>query len=148
MKTSIQTIRAIAVEFFIRVYKPIVIITYIVLGILLALSIWLTTLNGWWGVLLGLVILAILIASVALVIIQVAIRFVRPFESKAQKKQAKALVEKMLSIAEVTATPKVVLLFQVAKDIIAPSSQGFIASIGQNTTSIGRDIAELRNSFK
>jgi ABC-type transport system involved in cytochrome bd biosynthesis fused ATPase/permease subunit len=148
MKPSIQTIRAIAVEFFIRVYKPVVVITYIFLGVLLALSIWLTTLNGWWGILLGLVILAILIASAALIIIQIAIRFVRPFESKTQKKQAKALVEKMLSIAEVVATPKVMILFQVAKDIIAPSSQGYIASIGQNTTSIGRDIAELRNSFK
>ena len=147
MKPSIQTIRTLAAEFFKRLYKPVAIIASIVAVILLALSIWLTTLSAWWWILVVLLTFLIIVATVALILVWIVIKAVAPLQSKDQKKQAKALVDKMQGIAEVTTTPTPILIFQLAKDILMPSKDGFIASIG-NATSLTKDISALRDSFK
>ena len=147
MKPSIQTIRTLAAEFFKRLYKPVAIIAAIVAVVLLAVSIWLTTLSGWWWILVVLLVFLSIVATVAFVIVWIVIKAVAPLQTKDQRKQAKALVDKMQGIAEVTSTPTPILLFRLAKDVIAPSKDGFIASIG-NATSLAKDVSALRDSFK
>jgi len=147
IQPSFLAIRSIGAEFVHRLYLPVVIIVAIVAVILLALSIWLVTVSEWWLILLILVCGLILFATVLLAVTLVIIRKVAPKQNKIQKKQTKAFVEKLLRVAEVTSTPKFILLFQVMKDIVKPSQSGFISSVSNDTVSLKRDFLALKDSF-
>lgn len=149
LKPSLQTVRTLAAEFFLRTVKPAVIITVIILAVLLVVSIWLTAVSAWWWILLVLVVIASIVVAAALTAVWFIVKtVVRPVQSKQQRTQAKAIVDKMQNVAEVTATPAPLLLFRIAKDVVMPSKQGFISSVSQNATSLTKDVAVLRDSFK
>jgi len=148
IQPSLLAIRSIGAEFAHRLYLPVVVISAATAVVLLALSIWLVTINEWWLILLilifGLTIFATTVLAVALVIIK---KFT-PLQSKNQRKQTKSFVDKLVRVAEVTSTPKFILLFQVIKDIVKPSSDGFIGSLSYGTVSLKSDFVALKNSFK
>jgi ABC-type bacteriocin/lantibiotic exporter with double-glycine peptidase domain len=148
MNALFQTIRSLAVEFIKRLYVPIAIMVSVALVVLLGLSLWLTTISDWWWILAIFVIGFALLVIVAMVIVGFIMKFASPAQTKAQKRQAKALVDKMQHLAEVTATPKFVLFFQVIRDVLAPSSNGFIASVSDDTSTLRRDFNELKDSFR
>lgn len=147
MNPLFQTIRSLAVEFIKRLYVPIAIMVSAALVTLLALSIWLITISDWWWILAIFVIGLALLLVGAMVASGFIIKFASPLQTKAQKRQAKALVDKMQRVAEVTATPKFVLFFQVIRDVVAPSRDGFIASVSDDTSSLHRDFNALKDSF-
>ena len=146
MNPLFQTTRSLAAEFAKRLYVPIAVTVGVVLVALLALSIWLTTLSDWWWI-LAIIGLTLLVTG-AIVVAGIIINFASPTQTKTQKRQAKALVDKMQHLAEVTATPKFVLFFQVVRDVVAPSQSGFIASLSDDTASLRRDFNELKDSFR
>lgn len=148
MNPLFQTTRSLAAEFAKRLYIPIAITVGAALVVLLALSIWLTTLSDWWWILTIFVIGLTLLVTGAIAVAGVIIQFASPTQTRTQKRQAKALVDKMQHLAEVTATPKFVLFFQVIRDVIAPSQNGFIASLSDDTVSLRRDFNELKDSFR
>ena len=148
VQPSISAVRSIGVEFARRFYMPVVITVAIVAAVLLALSIWLVTLNEWWLILLILVCGLIVFATVLVTGLVLIIKKITPSQSRAQKSQTKAFVDKLMRVAEVTATPKFILLFQVLKDIVKPSKAGFISSVSNDTTSLKKDFLELKDSFK
>lgn len=148
MNPLLQTTRSLAVEFAKRLYVPIAVIVGAVLVVLLALSIWLTTLSEWWWILTIFVIGLTLLAVGAIAVAGFILNFAAPTQTKTQKRQAKTLVDKMQHLAEVTATPKFVLFFQVVRDVIVPSQNGFIASLSDDTVSLRRDFNELKDSFR
>jgi len=148
IKPSLLAIRSIAAEFAHRLYVPVVIIFAAAAVVLLALSIWLVTMNAWWTILLVVLSFVIVLAIALLVIGLIVIKKVAPAQSKTQKQQTKSLVDKLLRVAEVTGTPKFILLFNVIKDVVKPSEQGYIASISSDTVSLKRDFISLKDSFK
>jgi len=148
LKPALLAIRSIAAEFARRLYFPVVIIFSIIAAALLGLSIWLITISPWWTILLVLVFIAILVVSALLLIGYVIIKRVAPTQSKPQKQQTKELVEKLLRLAEVTGTPKFILLFFVIKDVVKPSENGYIASISSDTVALKGDFISLKDSFK
>jgi membrane protein implicated in regulation of membrane protease activity len=148
LKPALLAIRSIAAEFAGRLYFPVVIIFLIIAVILLALSIWLITINPWWTILLVLLFVAIFVITALLIVGYVIIKRVAPTQSKPQKQQTKELVDKLLRVAEVTGTPKFILLFNVIKDVVAPSEKGYIASISSDTVTLKRDFITLKDSFK
>ena len=85
---------------------------------------------------------------VVLTVVQLVIRSVTPTQTRAQKKQTKAFVDKLQRVADVTQTPKFILLFQIVRDIATPRESGFIAALSHDTASLKRDFAALRDSFK
>jgi membrane-bound ClpP family serine protease len=147
IKPSLSAIRSIGAAFAYQLYLPIMIIVAVAGAILLALSIWLVTISEWWLILLILICGLILFATTALAVVLVIIKKVAPLQSKSQKKQTKAFVDKLLRVAEVTATPKFILLFQVMKDVVKPSHEGFISSVSNDTASLKQDFIALKNSF-
>jgi len=147
MKPSLSAIRSIGAEFAHRLYIPVVITVAITAVVLLALSIWLVTINEWWLILLVFIFGLTIFATAALVLMLAIIAKVSPLQSKAQKKQTKSFVDKLLRVAEVTSTPKFILFFQVMKDVVRPSQDGFISSVSNDTTSLKRDFLALRDSF-
>jgi len=147
MKPSLSAIRSIGAEFAHRLYIPVVITVAITAVVLLALSIWLVTINEWWLILLVFIFGLTIFATAALVLMLAIIAKVSPLQSKAQKKQTKSFVDKLLRVAEVTSTPKFILFFQVMKDVVRPSQDGFISSVSNDTTSLKRDFLALKDSF-
>jgi hypothetical protein len=147
LKPSFQAVRSIGVTFASRLYKPVVIVYCIVAAILLGLSIWLATIDPLWLILLVFVVFILFIVGGLLVAGLFIIKRVAPVQTKAQKLQSKQLADKLMRLAEVTGTPKIVLLFNVVKDVVAPSDKGYIISLSNDTTSIKRDFIALRNSF-
>jgi len=147
LQPSLSAVRSIAAEFAQRLYLPVVIIFAVVAVVLLGLSAWLVTINAWWTILLVLLAVATIVVSVLLIAGWVIIKKVAPLQSKPQRQQTKALVDKLLRLAEVTGTPKFILLFNVIKDVVAPSEKGYIASISSDTISLKRDFVTLRDSF-
>jgi len=147
IKPSFLAIRSIASEFARRLYAPVAVSSAIVAALVLALAIWLVTINEWWLILLILVCGMTFFAFVALGVALIVIKKVTPQQSKIQKKQTKAFVDKLLRVAEVTSTPKFILLFQVMKDIVKPSHEGFISSVSNDTVSLKRDFIALKDSF-
>lgn len=148
MKPSVLAIRSLGAEFATRLYLPVLITVAISAVGLLGISIWLATLSPWWLILVGIVLLLTIIAGVVLTIGWLVIKTVSPNQTKNQKQQAKAMVDKIQGVAEVTMTPKSVLLFRVMRDVIAPSQQGFISSVSHDTVSLTKDFSALRDTFK
>ncbi len=148
MKPSLQAIRSISSELAARLYLPVAISAVVGIVALLVLSVWLVTLSQWWWILLIMVSVVLIVVLILLSIAGVIIKSVAPLQSKDQKRQTKALVDKIQHLSEVTMTPKFVLLFQVVKDSVFPTEKGFIASITSDTTSLKKDFTDLRDSFK
>jgi len=147
MSPYLQAIRAIAREFLVRILKPIFIIAIIVSVCVLALSIWLTTFSGLWWILVTILIIAIILVTVVSIVAWGILNLIAPRQSKAQAQQVRAFVDKLQRIADVTATPKIVLLFRLLKDGFAPSKQGFVVSMSQDVTSLKRDFTTLKDTF-
>jgi membrane protein implicated in regulation of membrane protease activity len=148
MKPSILAIRSIGAELANRIYLPVAVITCVIIGLLFALAIWLTTLSDWWWLFFILLLIAASVVLGVLAVVKLIIRSVTPAQSKAQKKQTKAFVDKLQRLSEVAGTPKFILLFQIVRDIAAPRENGFIASISNDTSSLKHEFIELRQTFK
>jgi uncharacterized membrane protein len=148
IKPSILAIRSIGAEFANRIYTIVAVAACIISAGLLGLSIWLTTFSGWWWVLVSLLIIAVSVVVGILGIVKLIIRYVRPAQSPLQKKQTKAFVDKLQRLSEVAQTPKFILLFQIVRDIATPRENGFIASLGNNTSSLKHEFVALVQTFK
>jgi len=148
MKPSILAIRSIGAELANRIYTPVAILTVVILGILMGLAIWLTTLSNWWWLLVAFLVIAGSVAIGILVVVKLVIKSVAPSQSRDQKKQTKAFVAKLQQLAETAQTPKFILLFRVVRDIASPRDDGLIGSISNNTASLKRDFTALTKTFK
>lgn len=148
MDSTLKAVRAIAAELFLRIYKPIVIIAFIIFAVAFALCIWLVTLSAWWWLLFAVVMLWFIIALLFLTISYAVINAVRPFQTKAQKQQLKSFVDKIERVKEVAGTPKFILIFRFARDAMRPSEHGYITGLTDDATSLKNDFISYRDSFK
>lgn len=149
MKPSLLAIRAIGSEFANRLWLPVVIIAAIIAVLLIALVWWLvSSVSGWWILLAIPVTIALSVAAVLLTIFKLVIRYVAPVQTKAQRHDVKQFVDKLQSVSDAVQTPKVVLLFQIVRDIAAPRENGFIGSLMTNSGSLKGDFTKLRRSFE
>ncbi len=148
MQPTLKAIRSISSEFASRLFLPIAITAAVILVTLLVVAILLTTFSEWWWVLVIILSLVVIIAGVLCGIAGAIIYAIKPTQTKDQKQQVKTMVDKMQRVSEVTVTPKFILLFNVIKDVVVPSKEGFISSITGDTTSLKNDFTNLRDSFK
>ena len=147
MNPLFKATRSVAVEFLKSIYISASIVASVTAIILISGSIWLTSLSDWWWILAIFIIGVSILAAALIVGVGFLIRFAAPARTKQQKQQSKALAEKVQRVAEVSATPRIFLLFQVAKDVVLPSERGFIASVSEDAVSLKRDFKTLRDSF-
>ncbi len=147
MKSSLLAIRSIGTEFANRLFYPVVIAGAIAAAVLVALGFWLTTFSSWWWLLFIPIVMAICIGLAVFVIIKLVIHSITPPQTKQQKQAAKQFVDKLQTIAEVTQTPKFILLFRIVRDIAAPRDNGFIGDLTSTTSSLKSDFVKIKNSF-
>lgn len=147
MKPTIQATRSVAAEFANRLFLPVLLIGGIGSVVFLAGSIYLVTLSAWWVILLVLVSIIVVFLAGVLTISWFFIRMVSPDQNKTQKKMTKEFVDKLQRVAEVAATPKFVLFFQVMRDVVNPRQDGFIITASSDASSLKSDFSNLRDSF-
>lgn len=144
----ITAVRAIATEFARRLFVPVLVIFTIVAVFAIILVAWCVTLNAWWWLLLVPLVVISLIISTALLAVGLAIRFLTPNQSKAQRVSVRGFVDSLEGVSEVTQTPKVFILFRLVKDIVRPSERSFISSVATNVTSLKPAFTSIVESFR
>ncbi len=147
MTPSLLAIRAIATELAYRVYKPIVVTAIIVGVISLSLMVWLVMMSAWWLFLAVPVFFALVVVALLLVFTGITIRIVSPRPNREQKKQVADFVNKIQGLSEITATPKLFLLFRVIRDVMVPSRTGYVQGLISDTTSLKKDFTSLLDTF-
>jgi hypothetical protein len=148
MKPTFLALRAIGSEFARRIYTPVLIVWAVGMAILIGLSIWLTTFNGWWWILFGIVAALTLIGGAILAVIWLIIRFVSPVRTREQRKQTKAFVDRLQGLSEIAQTPKVVLLVRVVKDMVFPKDRSYLQELADHTVSLRQEFQDLGRLFK
>lgn len=148
MKTSILTIRAIGAEFAESLFKSASLTAIIASILLIALTVWLTSMNGWWWLLCWLFIMAILVGFILLFIAKKIITAIRPSMTPEQKAMAKSLAQRIESASDVAQVPRIPLLLKVIRDVRQPHEDGFIAMLSTETAGLKNDVIALNKSFE
>lgn len=133
-KATLLTVRAIGALYGKRIWFGVTLTAAALSLVLIALCIWLISLSGWWWILAILVGMALSIASVVLAVFRMVLRSITPAQDQAQKAAVKAFVEKLDFVKELTATPKVVILFRLIRSVAAPSSEKYLEDIFASRT--------------
>jgi len=147
MTPTVLAIRSISSEFARRLYVPVAVAIVIVIVTTLIAGIWLTTLSAWWWILVAFFIMGTLIASTLLVVGGLIIRTIRPVQTRQQTKQISKFVDKIQSIADLTGTPKIVILFRIVRDMTAMNTRGYIQTLYDDTASMHDDFRNIVRSF-
>jgi len=148
MSPVFLAVRAVSSEFARRLYSPFV---WLIGGALLALlivAIWLAAMEPWWWLLLAPVIVCVLLFIFASSVVGVAINILRPSLSKTQRKDVSGLVDKLQEVSEAFMMPKSVLIYQLAKDTIIPSEQGFVGKMTSHAATFKPEFQRIIASFK
>jgi len=148
MKAPFQAIRSIAAEFIARLIRPVVWTLVIIMACALVGALLLTLLSQWWWLLMIIIALVGLVIVVALLIVKRIVRSIAPTQTKLQRTQTKAFVDKLQRVSDVIHTPKVILLFRVARDVVIPRKQSYIAQVSADSASLKRDFAALCDLFR
>lgn len=148
MESTLLAIRSIGAEFANRIYLIVVLVAIVIGVCLFGLNVWLTTYSHWWWLLFLVLMVAASIAIAVLIVIKLVIRSVTPNQTKTQRVQTKAFVDKLQQLSDTVQTPKIVLMFRIVRDIAAPRSDGFIATLSHNTSTLTRDFVALSKTFK
>jgi len=148
MTPLVLAIRAIATEFAQRVYKVILIIAVIAIVLIIGVSVWLVGMSAWWWILVVILIAWMLVGGIVLTIAGVIIGVTKPTQTKSQKKQVKAFVDKLQSVSEVLQTPRFMLLFRLVKTSFNPQRYNVIKNLAEHTVGLQRDLDEIIRSFR
>lgn len=148
MRPIIQTVRAIGAEFIRRTLRPLILIGGAVVAILLIAGIWLVNQNIWWWLLLAVVLAASIVFITLAIVVTVVVKLADSVQSRQQRQAVRHYVDKLQRTAENVQTPYPIILFRVVRDVIRPQSDGFIATMSQDTKTLAPDFNELVDYFR
>lgn len=148
MEAFTLTIRSIAAELFSRIFLPGFWSVFAVFLLLFAGTFWLISQSAWWWILFAVILLWALIATALLAISWSIIKGITPERTPEQKKKTKLFVDKAQGLAEITGTPKFILVFRIVRDAMHPSKQGYLSSVAGEGTALQKDFIDLKRSFE
>ena len=146
MNAFVLALRAVGSQIIMRLYVPVVIGAGIILALLIFGAFWLTTLNAWWWLLFIPITSLFCIASAVAVVIFLLVRFVTPAQTKTQKRAVKQFTDKLQNIADIAGTPKILILFRVARSVAAPSKESYLADLISNKDLV-KEFRDLQKLF-
>ncbi len=147
MKSQIRLIRAVGGEFLARKYKSLLLASVIISALLLALSVWLTTVNVWWWIFAVVVIVFIILGIVITIAGWIILGVLRPELTREQKTATGRFVDKLERVAENLQMPMFMIIFKVALDIIRPKEKTFIKTVAEDSTTLHEDFIQLSKFF-
>lgn len=146
MGPFVLALRAVGSQLAMRLYIPAVIVAGTIMALLVIGTLWLTTLSEWWWLLfIPLTVLLSVVFAIAAVLL-LLIRFVRPDQTREQKRAVGQFVDKIQGVSDVIGTPKFIILFRVIRSIAAPSKDKYLSNLVKNRELAG-DFRELQRSF-
>lgn len=144
---NIQLIRAISAEFVRRKLQSITILVAIVVALLLAGVIYLTTVSVWWWIVAVPIFALSMVVIIVLTVAHVLSRLFKPQVSKGQTKAVSNFVDKLERVAEHIQTPMPFIIFNIARDMVWPRTPTFIQQVVGDSTTLHKDIAQLERDF-
>jgi hypothetical protein len=147
MKHSFLAVRAIASEFTHRIYLPVLITFVIVSVIAILASVWLVSLSAWWWLLAIPVFALVCIGTALLILARLIIKMVAPVTTELQRRSISTFVDHLQEMAEITQTPKVILLYKVMKDAVSPRKTAYIESVISGATAVKTEYLAISESF-
>lgn len=146
MRPFALALRAVGARIIMRLYVPVIIGIAIVMTLLIAGAFWLTTLSAWWWLLfIPIVSLVCIVISIATVIL-LLVRLVTPVQTKAQKRAVKQFTDRVQNVADIVGTPKIIILFQVARSVAAPDKHTYLADLINNKDLV-KEFRDLQRLF-
>lgn len=141
-------VRAISAEFAHRIYFPIVVVVGIAVVVLLGISVFLVTIDAWWWLLLAPVLLLSTLAVFSAVVAGLIIKFLRPKQTRAQRKDVRTFVDSLQKTSEAVRTPKVLLFSRLLKDMLLPSQNNLINELSSEIGALRPRLTAIVNSFR
>lgn len=148
MNPLLLAIRAVSSEFVHRIYLPLVLVIGAAFFALLLFVGWLTSVSEWWWLLLVPIIIATFLFIVVASVIGAAIKVLRPYQTKAQRKEVSNLVDKLQEVSDTLQMPKFLVVYQLVRDVVRPSDRGFISKMTSNAATLKPDFQRIIASFK
>lgn len=150
MSSTVKAVRAVTAHYAKSLLKPILFIGIAAYALIMALVIWITTsVSGWW-ILLGFIPTVLFCVGLAIWIgLWVASTRLSPTMNKPQKKATKDVVEQVNKVAEQVGTPRSILIFRIAKDVMFPSAskQTLVGELAEAPGQLHRSFETLRKLF-
>jgi hypothetical protein len=150
MKTQsyIQLLRAIASEYVLQVVRPIA--TGIIVGLLVLLiaGTWLTSVNVWFWVLDGFLLVLILLLAAIVFSIMIAVRVMRPTMTPDQHTAVRTFTNKLQQTTEDIRTPWPWIAIRLARDVIFPSENSYTARLIESSKTLYPEFRSLEQSFR
>lgn len=148
MKSDITLIRAIGTEYVGRKLKPIALLFGGIAWIVLALVLWLTTVNAWWWLLAVPVMVLALMGTILLAGAWLALRLLRPKLSPEQGQGTAEFVDKLERVIDRIGTPVWFMAARMLLDVIRPRGQTFLGEVADDGKTLHPDFVRLRQAFK
>lgn len=150
MSSTVKAVRAVTSHYAKDLLRPILVIGIAVYAIIMAIVIWITiAVNGWW-ILLGFIPTVLFCVGLAIWGgVWFAARRLSPDLNKQQKRATKEVIGQVNKVAEQIGTPRVFLIFRIAKDILFPAktSRTFIGDLTETPGELHRSFEALRKLF-
>lgn len=148
LHSYVQAVRAIGVVFVKRLALPVLSIVGITLLVSLAVTFWLTSLSGWWWLLLAPLLLLTVLGVFAGVIGGIILRLLTPLQTKQQKQQVHQFVDNLQTTSEAVQTPFFILLFRIMKDVLFPGKESYIGTLSTSAGSLKTSFQTIVQSFQ
>lgn len=148
VSASVRAIRAIGSELAWRIVKPMIIGGSVLAVVLVGFGAWLTTQHVLWWILEAVFISYAVLFMLMIVIVRVLFRIFTPDTNKTQRKAVKQFVDKLQRVADTVGISRFILLFRIAKQILAPSQENFIKQIAEDSSTLHTDLLAVVRTFE
>ena len=150
MSSTVSAVRAVTAEYAIQLIWPLLWIGVGVYGVVMAIVIWIAVVASPWWLLLALVPTTLFCVGIALWIgVRITAHRIAPTLNKAQKSATKKVVAQVGKVAEQLGTPRFILIFRIARDVVFPprSSRTLIGELTDMPGQLHHDFEALRKLF-
>lgn len=149
MNNTITVARALGYVLLKDILNIVTIVGALIIGSLLALSIWLTnSVSGWWGLLVFVIVtIGIIAAGIRLLLGWLIKRLYPQPLSSQQKKKTREFIQKMQGIADVRAMGWPLFVLITIKDVIRHRDVTTIKKVVSDSSTLRGDLRELERVY-
>ncbi len=150
MDATFFAVRAVTSEYAQQLLRPVLVVGCGIYGVLLAVVALLAfQISQWWWLLAIVPSLLFLIALAIWLGIFIGARRLSPPLNAAQRKATKRVVKQTSKVAEQLGTPRGILLYRIAKDVIFPpkNQRSLIGELAETPGQLHREFENLRKLF-
>ena len=148
MIPTVKLVRAVAAEYVRRTIQPLLIAGAVVAVILASSGIWLVAgVSLWWWLFLAPVLSLCWGYAIVSVVILLVVRAVDAVQTPGQKQAVKDYTDMLERTAEHTRMPYMLILLLIAKDVLWPRPDGFVATVSRDSKSLAPDFIRLMRLF-